>query len=312
MKKTAMALTVGSLLAVSTGARADAFARSYDDITNLVIGATGNVTIGATVDNSSASACLPNGTCVATGGAGFSDTPPAQLGVPGYVNNSYVSYGGIPGAYALADASIDSQQLEGDPFTRARALAEGQLISNSTANANAGNSSATLMSTTIDVGGGGATLDFRFDATPYIQSYLAANSITPAQAEGSIALNFNIIDSAGNVVFNWAPDGVAGGITGGHESADAFTLNTSLTAIAGNNGPLIYDPTGCAAGSTASGCFNASTNTLGAGAYTLNLSMHNNVNLETITAVPEPASYAMLLSGLGLLGWLARRRQPGA
>lgn len=32
-----------------------------------------------------------------------------------------------------------------------------------------------------------------------------------------------------------------------------------------------------------------------------------------LTAVPEPASYAMLLGGLGLVGWLARRRaQPSA
>lgn len=32
------------------------------------------------------------------------------------------------------------------------------------------------------------------------------------------------------------------------------------------------------------------------------------VTITTMTAVPEPASYAMLLAGLACLGWLARRR----
>jgi hypothetical protein len=32
----------------------------------------------------------------------------------------------------------------------------------------------------------------------------------------------------------------------------------------------------------------------------------------TVTAVPEPETYAMMLAGLGLLGWMARRRKPKA
>jgi PEP-CTERM motif len=31
----------------------------------------------------------------------------------------------------------------------------------------------------------------------------------------------------------------------------------------------------------------------------------------TVTAVPEPQTYALMLSGLGLVGWVARRRRPG-
>ena len=36
-----------------------------------------------------------------------------------------------------------------------------------------------------------------------------------------------------------------------------------------------------------------------------------NVNASTVPAVPEPGTYAMLLAGLGLLGFVAQRRHPG-
>jgi hypothetical protein len=37
-----------------------------------------------------------------------------------------------------------------------------------------------------------------------------------------------------------------------------------------------------------------------------------NVQLSVTTAVPEPANWALILSGLGLVGWVARRRKPAA
>lgn len=312
MKKTLLTLAVGALFAASSGARADVFARAYNEVTNLVISTSPGVVIGGSFNNSSANACLPNGTCVSRGGAGFTDAPVAQIGLPIYVNNSYASHQGFATSYAVADASIDSQQLQGAPYTRARNFAEGQLLSNSTANANAGNSSATLLRTSIIVGSAGGTVNFRFDAHPYILSYLSANSMSPAQAEGSIELNFSIINNRGNVVFNWAPDGYNGSVRGGVENADAFTLNTSLTAMSANPGPLVFDPSNCAVGSLAGGCFNATSNPLAAGIYTMNLSMRQNINLQSVAAVPEPEAYAMFIIGLGLLAFTARRRHPAS
>jgi hypothetical protein len=290
-------------------AQADVFARSYNNVTNFVIGATAGVTFGDTVDNSSSTACLPNGSCVSNGGAGIPDTLPSQINWPAYVNNSYATNEGAPTSYIVADASIDSHQIFGAPYTQARNFTEGQLLGNMAANSTAGNSSASAFSTSFVVGTPGTTLNFRFDADPYLKAYLTANALGGSQAEGSLSLNFNIIDSNGRQVFNWVPDGVAGGLIGGTENADAFSLNTSLTALTGNPGPLLYNPQSCAIGSLATGCFNATTDALAPGVYSLNLSMRENVNLQSASAVPEPASAVLLLAGLGLAGTMARRRR---
>lgn len=307
MKKTLLAVAVLGISIACSTARADSYARAYNEVSNLVITVSPGVVVGSTVDTSFSTACLPNGNCVSQGGAGFTDSPAAQIGWGSYVNNSYANNQGAATSYSVADSSIDSQQLTGAPSTRARSFAEGQLLGNGTANAVAGNSSATLLRTTLTAGAGDS-LSFRFDANPYIQSWLSANAKPGSQAQSSIGLNFNLIDNQGNVVFNWAPDGVAGGIIGGTETADAFTLNTGLTAVNGNAGPLVFSPTSCVSGSSA-GCFAATTNGLAAGLYTLNLSMHQNVSLQSVVAaVPEPSTYVMLFAGMGLLGAVARRK----
>lgn len=290
-------------------AHADVFARSYNDVTNFIISGQGAIDFGETVDNSSATACLPNGHCVSNGGAGIADTPPSQIGWPGYIDDSYASSEGVHHSYIVADASIDSHQIHGAPFTQARNFTEGQLLADTSASSTAGNSSASAFTTAFKVTQADATLNFRFDAIPYLKSYLSKSAASTSQAESSLALNFNIIDSEGNVVFNWAPDGAVGGILGGTEQADAFTLNTSLTALTGNPGPLRYDPVNCPAGTLASGCFNATTAALAVGRYSLTMSMRENVNLRSaIAPLPEPAMYRSLLAGLGLLALAYHRK----
>jgi len=306
-------LVLLALSGAGGAARADVFARSYNDVTNFIISASGAIDFGETVDNSSATACLPNGHCVSNGGAGIPDTPPSQINWPGYADDSYATSEGVHRSYIVADASIDSHQIRGAPFTQARNFTEGQLLANdpggNTANSTAGNSSASAFATAFTVTQPDTTLNFRFDANPYLKAYLSANAASTSQAEGSLALNLNIIDSTGKVVFNWAPDGVVGSILGGTEHADAFTLNTSLTALTGNAGPLLYDPANCPADTIISGCFNATTDALAVGHYSLNMSMRENVNLlSAVAPLPEPATYASLAAGLALLALAWRRK----
>ena len=41
----------------------------------------------------------------------------------------------------------------------------------------------------------------------------------------------------------------------------------------------------------------------------LDTSLSSQLHISNVSAVPEPETYAMLLAGLGLVGWMARRRK---
>ena len=62
--------------------------------------------------------------------------------------------------------------------------------------------------------------------------------------------------------------------------------------------------------------FTYSLSNLAAGNYTLSFSkgagLLNSVKIDDVvlTAVPEPETYALMLGGLGIVAWVARRRRP--
>lgn len=315
MKKSLCALLLLSLFGLAAQARADAYARAYNEVSNFVITPSDGWVIVGNLDHSSASACLDTSHCVQTGGDGSSDAPVAQIGLPDYPGNSYLSHlNATQGSYVVADSSIDSDQLQGAPFTSARNLAESTVRADGNASASSGNASSTSMSSQVIIGQQGGIIHFRFDATPYLATGLTGNAGAGSLAVATMEFTFSVVDVSGNTVFSWAPDGHAGGILGGVETADAFSLNTSLRSAYGQATPAVYQPAvyqpaDCAVGALATGCFNATTDALGPGIYTLNQTLRASIAVNSaIAAVPEPAAYAMLLAGACLIGLAKRRR----
>ncbi len=329
MKKTLLALAMLGSFGAATNAQAYAYAVSYDDVSNFLITGTGVTILNPVTNNSNALACLPNGTCVATGGTNIQNAPVAQIGMSTYGNGSpppsqpdtYITVG--PGAtlitrennatsFSVADAEITSTA---GLITSAKNFAEAKLMENNTANGTAGNSS--IQSIVFNVGASTGTFLFEFDAKPFIRAFLSSGSGTGSVALGSLSMNINIVGDNSNpngftgTVFNWVPDGVGGdgtttgtAIQGGFETKDSFTLNTSVSATPIAPSPANYNPTQCATGSGT--CFSAYTNGLDRGVYTLNIVMTEKDDLSL--NIPEPGSIMLLGIGLAALGGFTRRR----
>jgi hypothetical protein len=106
------------------------------------------------------------------------------------------------------------------------------------------------------------------------------------------------------------------GTAGDNLNSAAFQL--ALWELANDNGSLA-DGNVHTTGSTDSSVvaaansmlFNVANNVAGATQYSFTVYTHPTQQdfLVTVTAVPEPETYAMLLAGLGLMGAVARRRK---
>lgn len=95
-------------------------------------------------------------------------------------------------------------------------------------------------------------------------------------------------------------------------------LDLTSFAVYSSTGTLLFSGTQKATGIVDNWKLNASNQVLAAGDYYLQVigkinsagagSLSGNIALKVV-AVPEPETYAMLLAGLGLIGFVARRRK---
>jgi hypothetical protein len=143
----------------------------------------------------------------------------------------------------------------------------------------------------LHVAAAGSKLEIRFDAEKWLRAYLDI----PGVANASMGWTISLKDSTNITIFEWTPNGQAGGIAGGIEYADPFSLTQTISQLGVGNttvGPSI-------------GSFEAETFALAAGTYTLAINHTGNTNA---SALPEPGSIALLSVALFGAGFAARRR----
>lgn len=243
-------------------------------------------------------------------------------------NNDWSQIGMVDDNYASGDAQIVSQQVgqlntdgapdynplpDGPGSTQAISEAEGFITNDNLSIANGANSSSTGIAIAFTLSDS-FFVEFDFLADPFIESFISAGG----SSTGDLDVSFTLRDINNVILFNWQPNGQIdsiGGTVGGVETLDEATLNVEIADITTDGTSEFYDPVGdgdCVSeGGTACG-YSAYSNEIGAGTYTLILTMHNGIILGQSPVVPVPGTLALMGLGLLGLGGLSRKNRKKA
>jgi len=318
IEKKAIAVLVAALCAgvgVAQNASAAALAQSVLDITGFSILRGDGTAFNPAADfdrliasNSGiASANLTGFPSISSGplvSPGAIDVPAQCLGACPFANNDFSHHIAPPvlSQYSRGDALLSGNALQ-PGGANASTLGEVSLT-----NAAVGSSSATLgVSAEFSFSlTNSQSVRFGFNALPYLFTFLDSNTADPRSAQASLSWNIEIdqinADGSRTQVFNWSPDGTAGGIFGGTEMSDPCSLNTTRAVL--SPGTSQYNPGLCSGYLAETGVL------LAANTYSVTLthSSFANAHFAAPTQVPEPGT--MLIMGAGLLGLgLVQRRR---
>ena len=212
--------------------------------------------------------------------------------------------------YSWGDAKVVSEQsITGTPIVARNAAESNVASAGAFADAQGSNSSSTRLDLPINVGTDCATLScgvsFSFLADPYILASLSAGAAPGSVARGTLSFSITLTEVGGAIpLFAWAPNGGAGGISGGTETADAENMNLTREVLLGGDADSVHSGPYA---SDAFGKYFAYTAYLKPGQYTLSLVMIEKSDVRL--GVPEPTPLALAGLALGALAWSSRRRR---
>lgn len=311
-KRTTLALAIGLLGVGAESAYADAYTFASTEVTLALYDGAGGVQ-GALLDASDFSTLTVQNTSSTLADlqsvAGSSSDNQLASGdslqsfqvqsgpTPPAAENTFTT-AGTGGWYARADTNLQGSLISGlaepAPAT-ANTISEISLLGNDIGQANSNVSNNTGF---VFVLGQDMNVFLDLDAITASISSLSLDAVTPPSIVGSTGTwSVSITDNTtGQTVFNWSPDGLAGGITGGTELLDEIDLGF---------GTSVSSP-GAFASISDSGSAQAITDLLLAGrSYSFRIAHTSSSNAQLLEQVPEPSTIALL--GMGLLGAGASR-----